>query len=159
MFYFYHTSALYKVYALCMLFSWHSIILLTLSTAKGQQTPHGGSGGMAMSLQLKPPDNFDFSKPDTWQKWKKRFEQFRVASGLKEESDPRQVSTLLYCMGEEAESVLSSTDIKDDDEVKYDPVIANSTHSSKSEKKTSLSSEQSLTEGSSSSVSLWSNLL
>ena len=39
MFYFYLTSALYKVYALCMLFSWHSIILLTLSTAKGQQTP------------------------------------------------------------------------------------------------------------------------
>ena len=89
---------------------------------------------MVTSLQLKPPDNFDFSKPDTWQKWKKQFEQFRVASGLKEESDPRQVSTLLYCMGEEAESVLSSTDIKDD-KVKYDPMIANSTHSSKSEKK------------------------
>ena len=53
--------------------------------------------------------------------WKKRF---RVASGLKEESDPRQVSTLLYCMGEEAESVLSSTDIKEDDKGKYDPVIA-----------------------------------
>ena len=142
-----------------MLFSWHSIILLTLSTAKGQQTPHGGSGGMAMSLQLKPPDNFDFSKPDTWQKWKKRFEQFRVASGLKEESDPRQVSTLLYCMGEEAESVLSSTDIKEDDKGKYDPVIAKFDAFFQVRKKTSFSSEQSSTEGSNSRASLWSNLL
>ena len=78
---------------------------------------------MASNLQLKPPDNFDFSKPDTWLKWKKRFEQFRVASGLKDESDPRQVGTLLYCMGEEAESILCSTDITADDKEKYDLVI------------------------------------
>ena len=70
---------------------------------------------MATSVRLQPPENFDFSKPDNWQKWKKRFEQFRVASGLKGEDEPRQVSTLLYCMGEEAEPVLSSTNIKDAD--------------------------------------------
>ena len=77
------------------------------------------------SVQLKPPDNFDFSKPDNWEKWRKRFEQYRVASGLKQEDEPRQVSTLLYCMGEEAESVLSSTGISDADREKYDAVKAN----------------------------------
>ena len=86
--------------------------------------PHGVRSGMATSVQLKPPENFDFSKPDNWGKWKKRFEQFRVAAGLQEENEPRQVSTLLYCMGEEAESVLSSTDITDADRKKYDAVMA-----------------------------------
>lgn len=57
-------------------------------------------------IRLNPPEQFDFSKPDEWPKWKKRFEQYRSASGLKTEEDPRQVDTLLYCMGEEADSVL-----------------------------------------------------
>ena len=56
---------------------------------------------MATSVQLKPSENFDFLKPDNWENWKKRFKEFRVASGLKDENEPRQVSTLLYCMGEE----------------------------------------------------------
>ena len=76
------------------------------------------------NLHLKPPDNFDFKQPDNWPKWKKRFEQFRVASGLANEEEPRQVSTLLYCLGEEADDVLTSTNIKDDDRKKYDAVIA-----------------------------------
>ena len=64
-------------------------------------TLHGGSGGMA-SLRLQPPASFDFKEPDAWQKWKRRFEQFRQASGLGAEGDEKQVSTLLYCMGEDA---------------------------------------------------------
>ena len=76
------------------------------------------------SVQLKAPEPFDFKQPDNWPKWKKRFEQFRVASGLSKEDEPRQVSTLLYCLGEEADDVLTSTNIKDDDRKKYDAVIA-----------------------------------
>ena len=75
------------------------------------------------SVQLRPPDNFNFSKPDTWTRWKKRFEQFRVASGLKEQDEERQVSTLLYCISDEADAVLTSTNIKDDNQKKYDAVI------------------------------------
>ena len=75
-------------------------------------------------VQLKPRDNFDFSKPDNWEKWRKRFEQYRVAFGLKQEDEPRQVTTLLYSMGEEAESVLSSTGINDADREKYDAMKA-----------------------------------
>ena len=76
---------------------------------------------MAASLQLKPPDSFD---SDNWEKWKKRFEQFRVAAGLKDEDESRQVNTLLHCMGEESEAVLSSTDIKSTDRRKYEAVMA-----------------------------------
>ena len=61
------------------------------------------------SIRLEPPEPFDFKKPDDWPKWKRRFQQYRVASGLVDEGEVRQVSTLLYCMGDEAGSVLSST--------------------------------------------------
>ena len=74
-------------------------------------------------LRLQSPEQFNFKEPDDWQRWKRRFEQFRVASGLKEESDTKQVSTLLYCLGEEAEAVLDSTNITSDEKKRYDKVI------------------------------------
>ena len=65
-------------------------------------------------IRLQAPGQFDFSKHDVWPKWKKRFQQYRSASGLGAEGEPRQVDTLLYCMGEEAESVLVSTNVTAD---------------------------------------------
>ena len=47
---------------------------------------HGGSGGMA-NIRLDAPEPFDFSKPDNWPKWRKRFEHYRAASGLAKEED------------------------------------------------------------------------
>ena len=76
------------------------------------------------SLQLQPPDNFDFKKPDEWQRWKRRFEQFRSASGLSAESEERQISTLLYCLGQDAEEVLASTGITSEQRKKYNDVVA-----------------------------------
>ena len=49
--------------------------------------------------------------------------QFRIASGLAGESDDRQISTVLYCMGEEAEDILTSTNIAEADQRKYSAVI------------------------------------
>ena len=75
------------------------------------------------TLTLQPPASFDFAKPDEWPKWIKRFEQYRVASGLSKDSDARQVRTLLYCLGEEAEDILSSTNVNEDDKTKYSKVL------------------------------------
>ena len=75
------------------------------------------------TLTLQPPAPFDFSKPDDWPKWIKRFEQYRVASGLSKDSETRQVSTLLYCLGDEAEDVLSSTNISEEDKANYSKVL------------------------------------
>jgi len=36
----------------------------------------------------------------------------------------RQVSTLLYCLGEEADDILASTNITDEDRKKYSEVLA-----------------------------------
>ena len=66
---------------------------------------------MAYSATLQAPGPFQFNSPDEWSKWRRRFEQYRVASGLAKEDNERQVSALLYCLGEEADDVLTSTNI------------------------------------------------
>ena len=60
------------------------------------------------SVPLQPPAKFNFSNPDRWLKWRKCFEQFHIVSGMAGESEERQISTVLYCLGEEAEDVLTS---------------------------------------------------
>ena len=50
---------------------------------------------------------------------KQRIKQFCQASGLSSEGDSQQVSTLLYCMGETAEGVISSRDITVDEKQTY----------------------------------------
>ena len=74
------------------------------------------------SLHLKLPEYFNFKQPDEWSRWKIRFEQYRVASGLSEDSAEKQINTLLYCMGEEAEVVLTSTGISPGDRKVYEGV-------------------------------------
>ena len=51
--------------------------------------------------------------PDSWPRWKRRFEQFRLAAGLSTESDEKQ----------DAEDTLSSTNITTADRKKYEAVI------------------------------------
>ena len=61
---------------------------------------------MASLVPLLPPEKFNFAHPDAWPQWIKRFERYRVASGLSDRDGPVQVSTLIYAMGEEAEDHL-----------------------------------------------------
>ena len=75
-------------------------------------------------IHFQPPDPLNFKSPEDWPRWKQRFDQFRVASGLAEQAEPKQVSTLLYCMGQEAETVLTSTNITDDERKVYSSVVA-----------------------------------
>ena len=72
---------------------------------------------------LKTPKEFHFNKPEEWGKWKARFQQYRLASGLSEKSAECQIGTLLYCMGEEAEDVLDATGISDADKSDYKKVL------------------------------------
>ena len=41
-------------------------------------------------LRLQPPELFNFRNPDDWPRWKRRFEQFRVASGLVDDDASKQ---------------------------------------------------------------------
>ena len=72
---------------------------------------------------LAPPDSFNFRNPGDWPRWKRRFEQYRVASGLSDDSPEKQVNILLYCLGEQAEAVLTFTNTSAEDRKVYDTVI------------------------------------
>ena len=88
--------------------------------------PHGSSGVPTLvmaQLHLPPPDPFNFRNPDDWPRWKRRFEQYRVAAGLTDDSARKQVNTLLYCLGEEAEAVLNSTNPSAEDKEVYATVL------------------------------------
>ena len=90
---------------------------------------HGGSGEQVRDyqrmaqLRLEPPEPFNFRTPDDWPRWKRRFEQFRIASGLAGSAAAQQINTFLYCIGEEAEAVLTSTNVTEDERKVYDTVV------------------------------------
>ena len=75
------------------------------------------------TVNLQPPAPFCFHKTDEWPKWKRRFEQYRQASGLADKGDERQVSTFLYCLGDDAEDILDTTRITSEDKKKYNKVV------------------------------------
>ena len=75
------------------------------------------------NVLLSAPAAFPFDTPDHWPKWKPWFQQYRLASRLLRESEERQVNTVLYCLGEEAEDILVSTSIGEEYTKKYDSVL------------------------------------
>ena len=77
---------------------------------------------MAASFQVAPPETFKFTSPEDWLKWIRRFECFRCASGLDKKGQDIQVSTLVYCMGDEANDILSLFKLSPEDKAKYDVV-------------------------------------
>ena len=72
--------------------------------------------------KILPPTSFDFNKPETWLEWKKRFARYRSASKLNEESQERQVDTLIYVMGQEAENAFGQLNLTNEERKDYDKV-------------------------------------
>lgn len=59
-------------------------------------------------MNIKPPDSFDFQNPNEWTRWIRRFDRYRDVSGLSDKDDCKQISTLIYVMGEDAEEIFQS---------------------------------------------------
>lgn len=74
------------------------------------------------TFQVQPPDKFEFGKPEEWLRWSRRFEQYRQASGLEGHPGEKQVSTLIYAMGDKAEDILRSLKLSEEDQKQYQPV-------------------------------------
>ena len=74
------------------------------------------------TFSIQPPESFDFTKPQEWERWIRRFDRFRQASNLTTTPEENQVNTLVYCMGDEAEDVLRGLTLTADDRKKYKPV-------------------------------------
>lgn len=74
------------------------------------------------TFTIQPPEAFDFSKPQQWEKWIRRFEKFRLASNLHLSSEANQVNTLIYCMGDEADDILRGQALSDVQRQQYQAV-------------------------------------
>ena len=74
------------------------------------------------TYQVTNPERFNFSRPEEWSKWLRRFERFRFASSLHEKSEEQQVHTLVYSMGDEADDVLTAFKLTDEERKNYTTV-------------------------------------
>lgn len=59
-----------------------------------------------MNANITPPENFVTTDGNQWCKWMRRFERYRLASGLAEEEEIKQISVLLYAAGEEVDEIV-----------------------------------------------------
>ena len=60
------------------------------------------------TYQVSSPEPFSFNRPAEWEKWIRRFERFRIASGIEKQSEEAQVNTLIYSMGAQADDIFRS---------------------------------------------------
>ena len=74
------------------------------------------------SYQIPTMEQFNFTQPDEWPQWIRRFERFRQASGISSKAEDKQVNTLIYTMGAKADDILQSFRLSADDEKKYETV-------------------------------------
>lgn len=79
---------------------------------------------MAQQFTIDPPSAFDFHAPSEWTKWIRRFERFRIASGLKNQDESEQINMLIYTMGDKADDIFLSFKLSDSDSKKYDTVTS-----------------------------------
>ena len=75
------------------------------------------------TFQVSTPTPFNFSKPEEWPKWLKRFKRFRQASKLCKKSGESQVNTLPYTIGEKADDILQSFNLNGEELQSYDTVV------------------------------------
>ena len=77
------------------------------------------------TFTIQPPDPFDLTKPQEWERWIRIFDCFRLASNLNAtSSEENQVNTLVYCMGDEAEDVIKGLTLTADERKMYTDVKA-----------------------------------
>ena len=73
-------------------------------------------------MGFKPPENFDFSKPEQWPVWRQRFLRYHTASELSKDTVDVQTSALIYSMGPTAEHIFNTFDVEEE-ETTFDELI------------------------------------
>ena len=74
-------------------------------------------------VALQPLGKFNFANPDGWLKWKRCFQQFMSASSLTNTKTSERLAPY-YCLGDNADEVLTSTSITADERKLYEGVLA-----------------------------------
>ena len=95
---------------------------MCLGDNKGQTVHVYCSSNMAQ-FSISPPQPFNPSEPENWEKWSIRWKCFFTGSGLGSKDETVQVDTLIYCMGEEAEAIFQSFNLTAEEQKKYQTVL------------------------------------
>ena len=76
------------------------------------------TGNVSQASNIAIPEKFAGGNgpeiADLWLKWIRRFERYRISSGLSNKTETEQVSTLLYGMSECADDILKTLQIVED---------------------------------------------
>ncbi|UYV64812.1 hypothetical protein LAZ67_3002052 [Cordylochernes scorpioides] len=74
--------------------------------------------------QIQPPETFDFSTPNEWPKWRKRFERYLVVSGMKKKEEADKIDLFMYLMGDRADDIFRIFKFeKEEEATKIDSVL------------------------------------
>lgn len=57
--------------------------------------------------QIAPPGRFDFTNTSEWPRWMKRFEHYKIVSGLDKQPEEYQMNTFMYAAGDDAEDTVN----------------------------------------------------
>ena len=76
------------------------------------------------TFTIQPPEPLVYIKPQDWERWIRIFDRFRLASNLNATLEEKQVNTLVYCIGDEAEDVLEGVMLTEDERKMYTDVKA-----------------------------------
>ncbi|UYV68487.1 hypothetical protein LAZ67_5004459, partial [Cordylochernes scorpioides] len=73
---------------------------------------------------IQPPETFDFSNPNEWPKWRKRFERYLVVSGMKKKEEAYKIDLLMYLIGDRADDIFRTFRFeKEEEATKFDSVL------------------------------------
>ncbi|UYV63076.1 hypothetical protein LAZ67_2003063, partial [Cordylochernes scorpioides] len=74
--------------------------------------------------KIQPPETFDFSTPNKWPKWRKRFERYLVVSGMKKKEEADKIDLFMYLMGDRADDIFRTFKFeKEEEATKIDSVL------------------------------------
>ncbi|UYV60122.1 K02A2.6-like, partial [Cordylochernes scorpioides] len=83
-----------------------------------------GPNKIIQMAQNQPPETFDFSTPNEWPKWRKRFERYLVVSGMKKKEEADKIDLFMYLMGDRADDIFRTFKFeKEEEATKLDSVL------------------------------------
>ncbi|UYV63198.1 K02A2.6-like [Cordylochernes scorpioides] len=84
----------------------------------------GKRRSVTLAARIQPPETFDFSTPNEWPKWRKRFERYLVVSGMKKKEEADKIDLFMYLLGDRADDIFRTFKFeKKEEATKIDSVL------------------------------------
>ena len=74
---------------------------------------------MSNTSAIAAPQPMDFDRPESWVAWIKRFDRFLDVSGKGDSTDTIKISNMVYLMGADAEEILITFGLTEDESKRY----------------------------------------